>query len=275
MKGCENIDCVITAPSDCSLETLTAFIGAIPAEEQAIAIGSRDFSAAGVPKSAARGSRLCRALMRTCCGIRLSDPQCRLRAYPAALISKLCEISGEHAEYETNVLLQMKRQGTAFREIAIPEYPPEAFMRDNRPLLDAWNIIRVVVRFMLSSLGSTLLDLLLFSLAYSLLRESAGAWAEMASTVIARIISSFFNFNMNNKAVFGNSGSYRQALLRYYCLCIPQMLVSAGLVTLLNRLIGNSLPALATLIKAVVDTVLFFISFGIQREWVFAQKKKK
>lgn len=61
--------------------------------------------------------------------------------------------------------------------------------------------------------------------------------------------------------------------MRYYCLCIPQMLVSAGLVTLINQLFANSVPIIATLIKFVVDTGLFLISYGIQREWVFSQKK--
>ena len=70
-----------------------------------------------------------------------------------------------------------------------------------------------------------------------------------------------------------NHGSYRRALVRYYCLCIPQMLVSAGLVTLINHLFANTVPIIATLIKFVVDTGLFLISYGIQREWVFSQKK--
>ena len=51
------------------------------------------------------------------------------------------------------------------------------------------------------------------------------------------------------------------------------MLVSAGLVTLINHLLGNTAPFIATLIKMVVDTVLFFVSYTIQREWVFAAKK--
>ena len=51
------------------------------------------------------------------------------------------------------------------------------------------------------------------------------------------------------------------------------MLVSAGLVTLINRLLGNTAPFIATLIKLVVDTGLFFISYTIQREWVFSAKK--
>ena len=52
------------------------------------------------------------------------------------------------------------------------------------------------------------------------------------------------------------------------------MLVSAGLVTLINRLLSNSVPIIATLIKFAVDICLFFISYQIQREWVFSQKNK-
>lgn len=73
--------------------------------------------------------------------------------------------------------------------------------------------------------------------------------------------------------MFNNKGSYSRSLLRYYCLCIPQMLVSAGLVTLINNLLGNGAPIIATIIKLFVDTALFFISYTIQREWVFSSKK--
>ncbi len=73
--------------------------------------------------------------------------------------------------------------------------------------------------------------------------------------------------------MFDNKKGYKRALLRYYCLCIPQMLVSAGLVTLINGLLSNSAPFIATLIKFAVDIILFFISYQIQREWVFSQKK--
>ena len=51
------------------------------------------------------------------------------------------------------------------------------------------------------------------------------------------------------------------------------MLISAGLVTLINHLLANTVPILATVIKFAVDTCLFFISYNIQREWVFSQKK--
>ena len=43
------------------------------------------------------------------------------------------------------------------------------------------------------------------------------------------------------------------------------MLCSAGLVALFVKLLGIH----ATLVKIVVDTLLFLVSFRIQKEWVF------
>ena len=44
-------------------------------------------------------------------------------------------------------------------------------------------------------------------------------------------------------------------------------------MTLINNLLGNGAPIIATIIKLFVDTALFFISYTIQREWVFSSKK--
>lgn len=49
------------------------------------------------------------------------------------------------------------------------------------------------------------------------------------------------------------------------------MLVSALLVSLIGMAF-KAAPALSTLIKIIVDTVLFFISYRIQQGWVFSEK---
>ena len=164
----------------------------------------------------------------------------------------------------------------AGRETGLPidtVYEDENVRSHYNPVKDSLRIFGIMIKFMLSSLGSTLIDLGIFYLVMRFFAGVFGNYAELGATVIARVCSSFFNFNANNSVVFGNKGSYRRAMLRYYCLCIPQMLVSALLVTLINGLLVNSLPIVATVIKFLVDTCLFFISYGIQREWVFSQKK--
>ena len=50
------------------------------------------------------------------------------------------------------------------------------------------------------------------------------------------------------------------------------MLCSGGLVSLLKILLGTDYAIITTLIKAIVDTLLFFVTFRIQHEWVFRKK---
>ena len=84
-----------------------------------------------------------------------------------------------------------------------------------------------------------------------------------------------FNFNLNNRLVFGNTGSYGKALLRYYCLAIPQLAASTLLLTLFVRLLHVETAQGSTIVKIVVDGVLFVASFFIQKFWVFSKNDKK
>lgn len=243
-------------------------------EEDKVVLGCRDFNAPGVPPRSVAGNKTTSRLFRVCYGIKLSDTQTGLRAIPASVLPAFCKIEGERFEYETNMLLHMKRMGVAFAEQPIATvYDPEDYSSHYNAVKDSWRIFKVMFKFLLSSLGTTIIDLGVFYVMMRLFTITAGAYAELISTVIARAISSFANFTANNAIVFENKDNYRRSLLRYYCLAVPQMLASAGLVTLINGLFANSVPILATFIKLCVDTILFFISYQIQREWVFSQKK--
>ena len=131
-----------------------------------------------------------------------------------------------------------------------------------------------LIKYSLASLSSFLLDSGLFYLFKRFVFGGLGAWADLACTVAARAISSFYNFNVNNRLVFGHKGEYGKALGRYYLLAVPLMLCSAGLVTLLDRSLGVTAPGLSTAVKICVDTLLFLASYLIQKTWVFKKKKE-
>ena len=88
------------------------------------------------------------------------------------------------------------------------------------------------------------------------------------ATVVARIISSLLNYTFNRKAVFESKTSVKKSMVRYYILCVCQMMVSYGLVWGVTELLsmGNALTVLS---KIIIDTCLFIVSFKIQRAWVF------
>ena len=235
-----------------------------------VVLGCRAFDIDGVPARSLIGNRVTSLLFRICYGIRLSDTQTGLRAIPAQYLLRFSEIEGERFEYETNMLLMMHRWDIGLVEQRISTvYEEESYSSHFNGLKDSWRIFKVMFKYLMSSLGATLVDLLMFYLVIRFFGLRMGRYAELGATVIARAISSFVNFNANNSIVFKNNANYKRSMLRYYCLVVPQMLASAGLVTLINHLLANSLPAVATLIKLIVDVILFFISYRIQREWVF------
>ena len=81
-----------------------------------VVLGCRDFNQPGIPPRSVAGNKTTARLFRLCYGIKLSDTQTGLRAIPAKYLKRFCEISGERFEYETNMLLNMKRMGIGFIE---------------------------------------------------------------------------------------------------------------------------------------------------------------
>ncbi len=133
---------------------------------------------------------------------------------------------------------------------------------------------RQPLRYVLSSVASWAVDTGLFFLFDLLLGPILGILAEPVCNVAARALSSFFNFNVNNRLVFHCELPYGKALLRYYCLAIPQLAVSTVFLTLFVRLLGIESAGWSTAVKVAVDTILFVASFFIQKFWVFSQKKE-
>ena len=110
-----------------------------------------------------------------------------------------------------------------------------------------------------------------------------GAWmGEYAQKIIARTFSSFLNFNLNYRLVFPKDESYGKSLVKYYCLAIPVMFVSATLLELVAKWTRiDELTAgyshfvaslLHTLINAPVDLVIMVFNYLIQKIWVFSKK---
>ena len=183
-------------------------------------------------------------------------------------------MSGDRYEYETNMLLEMKRLALPFEELPIRTiYNDRNKGTHFHPFRDSIKIYAVIFRFMLSSGLCSLIDLGLFTLINLLTAPLFGeneSLRILTATAGARIVSSLVNFTLNRRRVFRSGKSVKRSALRYYILAAAQLLVSALCVRGLSALFGTGAGILQTIIKVVTDTVLFFVSFGIQRDWVYA-----
>lgn len=242
-----------------------------------VILGCRDFSEENVPFKSRYGNNITKFAFRALCGIKISDTQTGLRAIPAEFLGSMIAYKGERFEYETNMLLEMKTQGIPFSEVKIQTI----YLEDNasthfHPWRDSIRIYKIIFKYSISAGASALIDLLLFYLALHALELFGVSTVEnteltvLIATVVARVISSLFNYSVNRKVVFRSAS--RNSFVKYYMLCVVQMLVSAMLVAGISSLCAaGNLGKL--IVKLIVDTCLFFVSFGIQREWVFKKKE--
>ena len=212
----------------------------------------------------------------------ISDTQTGLRAIPRSELELLSTVSGDRFEYETNMLLAMKRHGIPFDEVKIRTvYIEENKSSHFHPIRDSWRIYKLILahffRYTLSSLTSAVVDTGVYTLLGWLLKGLlSGLTLTAAAGIGARIVSSLLNFYLNKKIVFESTVSTSKAMLRYYMLAVPQMaaqvLLTQGVYALLG--IPDTATGLRTLLYAVVMTVLYVVSFMIQQRWVFAAERK-
>ncbi|MBQ6814148.1 MAG: bifunctional glycosyltransferase family 2/GtrA family protein [Lachnospiraceae bacterium] len=232
-------------------------------------LGVRDFSGENVPFKSRFGNNLTKSVFKVACGLKISDTQTGLRAIPRRYLSKMIDIKGERFEYETNMLLECKKQGIGICEEPIDTvYIEENASTHFNPLWDSLKIYGVIFRFIASSLAASVIDIISFTILNYLLGDMDAKSRLLIATVGARIISSIINYILNEKAVFNSDVPRKKTIMRYYVLCGCQMLASYGLVWLITDalVLGKILTAVS---KVIVDTSLFFISFKIQRNWVF------
>lgn len=267
-----DIESVITVDGD-NQHRVSDIINCIMKQKEfknRIIIGCRDFSESNVPARSKFGNTMTRMVFKFACGINISDTQTGLRSIPSMYLQDMLEIEGDRYEYETNMLLYMKENNIPFEEVKIQTvYIDENSSSHFNPIKDSIRIYKVIIKFFMSSVWASAVDLIMFALLCVLLEGSFDKKVYiLLATILARVVSSLCNYVINHKIVFKSKGSIKSTILRYYVLCVLQMLVSYSLVYALSVLIKVNGGALV-LLKAIVDVILFFISFRIQRQWVF------
>ncbi len=125
-----------------------------------------------------------------------------------------------------------------------------------------------LIKFIFSSGTSFILDLILFTLLNFLLKKTFQAEAILVATILARILSSLYNYFLNSRFVF--KSFTKTSIIKYYILVIVQMIVSALIVYLINKYLKIISP---TIIKFNIEIILFIINYFIQKNFIFINKK--
>lgn len=264
---------VITADSDGqhTPQDIKKCMDALTSNPEKLILGCREFEQENIPWKSRFGNKLTKTVCNYLCGIRISDTQTGLRGISKEFMKICLAIPGERFEFETNMLIEAKNH-VKFLEIPI-ETVYESKMNHKThfdPILDSISIYKIFVgifsRFIISSLSSSVIDVLLFVWFCSVLKTWNGLLYITVSTILARIISAIYNYAVNYKLVFKSKEKVRISSVKYAFLALCQMSASAVLTTTGVQLF-TFIPEAE--IKIGVDIVLFFISYKIQRKMIF------
>lgn len=291
LEECPGQDIIVTADSDGqhTVQDVLRMAGDLARDPSGLLLGSRDFSQEHVPPKSRMGNRITSVVFKLLYGCWVGDTQTGLRGFHRDLLPAMIAVRGDRYEYEMNVLIECAALRVPMRPLAI-----ETVYENNnegshfRAFRDSARIYGVIFggffRFVGTSLFSFLVDYGLYLLFNNLLKYFGTSLDRkigilfiqviphiLIATVAARILSGVTNFFLNRSFVFTDRGKLSRAFLRYLGVFFLVMILSAVLTSSLHVWLGWS----DNTAKIPVDIVLFFVSYHLQRLWVFQKKPGK
>ncbi len=227
--------------------------------DNTILLGKR-LRSSKTPLRSRLGNAITRLAYRLSTGIDIYDTQTGLRAFKSDLIPFLLAVEGNRFEYEMNMILDAPK-----KKINLIEEVIETIYEDNNSgthfnaLRDSYLIYKEIIKFISSSVLSFVVDYILFVIGTFIFKSV------IVSNIVARVISSTFNYSINRNVVFKDKGNIKNSIMKYYLLAIFILIVNTSLLHLLVNILGLN----KYIIKIVIEVVLFTISYSIQKRFIF------
>lgn len=131
--------------------------------------------------------------------------------------------------------------------------------------------IKKFMKYVGTSLASTIIDLIFFEIFLFVFEKFKIYPDVFHATICARIISSVFDYYLNRNLVFKSSGSKRKQFSRHVVVIASQMILSATSLTVVDSIFKGS----EILEKCIIDTLLFFFAYFLQKLWVYKEDNIK
>lgn len=206
------------------------------------------------------GNSLTRIIYRLSTHLDIYDTQTGLRAFSENLVEEMLKIDGNKYEYEMNVLLNFARNNIEIKEIEIQTI----YIENNKSshfnvIKDSIKIYKEIIKFSLSSISSFTIDYVLYSI-FAILFNNV-----ILSNILARIISSNYNFFINKFIVFKSDKSIVKSYISYFLLVIIMLVLNTIILNFLVNFMGiNKYVA-----KVITEVTLFTVNWLVQKKIVF------
>lgn len=244
-----------------------------------VIIGQRGRNDKTISPRGRYGNRITSFAIAVVCGFNIPDPLSGLRGIPAKFLSVFLKTKGDRYDFETNMLLDLKRKSIPFRLFSITgEFFPDGKKSHFRLFRDSAGIFAEILRYFGQQFRYMLSSALCYSFEYIVYRILLGYLPMLGITLtnyICRAMAGSLNFFINKKVVFRTKKKNITTAVRYLAVSVFVMLLSTELIVIINKLFLTEKNTVAKFVKPPVDFAMFFVSYFLQKKWVFAPRKKK
>lgn len=268
LKELDSVYGVVTADADGQhpAEDILKMIHLIDQDSDSFYLGTRTFTKK-TPLRNRLGNLITRKVFSWVTKQTIMDTQNGLRAIPKWLLEKLIKIPQQRYDYEMAMLKLIADQGVRIIQVPVKTiYEQEGAISSFNPWKDSVLIYRILlksfVRFIIVGILSFAIDYALYLLFYTWF---VGGWRIIAAVVSARVLSGIFNYVMNRFFSFESDVRFVKSSLQYLILFLLIMSLSAFFTDALTS-IGLISYQYA---KIVVDSLLFLLSYTIQKKYIF------
>lgn len=194
------------------------------------------------------------------------DPRSGLRGFPASLKKLALCTEGKSYDYELN-FLDAAIQKTPIEVVPICSGTNNRNKTSHfRLVVDLLGMYLKFRKYLFTSNVATVFDLVFF-IIFETLFSKLGTISIFLATICARSISGSVGYILNRYISFQSKLNPEREMVRYSIVFVCQMAASGVLVSFLSIV-----PIPTVIVKAIIDTILFFVVYNIQKNWVFAEK---
>ncbi len=208
-----------------------------------------------------------RALFAVVQGRTVHDMHSGVRGIPGQYLQVFFDMTGSDRDFLLGQIMTLRRLNIQLVQCdAITQGQSSAAHSVSELIKDIARVAMLFVHFVSSSLLSAVIDLGVYTLMLKLFTESL-----FISSATARVISSLFNFIINQSVVFKQNKPQNKwkTIIKYYFLAIALWTLDFLVLLLFVNVLGVD----QILAKVITGIIVYAISFTIQRDFVFKSKK--
>lgn len=254
--------------------------------------GGRVFTDKTIPARSRFGNNLTKHVFALFSGVKINDTQTGLRGIPLSFLIHLIKLRTNGYDFELDMLISAKEHGIKIKEIPITTvYENGNSSSHFNPLLDSLRIYFVFFRYIWVGMFSFIIDFVMLEVFLKVLNISKTSphmiettanlsYKLVLANILARLVSSTFNFALNRKFVFKSKANVFDEYRRYFIFMIYILIINNAILYFLLH--NDAMQSLAQtkaaeifleITKIVTEIITFFITFIISRTIIFRNER--